>query len=283
MLIYVNMCGKVLLLNFERGTIMFADERKAMILEAILRDGSGYIADLSRQFHVSDETIRRDLNELSKDKKILKVHGGAIAIKHPIREENYKTRVKQNCEAKKKIGQYAASLISDGDIISFDYGATAEEIARSIYNLKNITLITNSFTIASILTEKQKNGDFTGKIIFIGGAVDCETSKTGGEIAMSVLNRFMADKAFVCATSISQSGIMMWDESEGEFSAALSTRSSETYVVADSTKFDKESFYKFLDFNRVNHIITDDENKISDQTKSAICLGNARLHVVKSK
>ena len=262
---------------------MFADERKSMILEAILRDGSGYIADLSRQFHVSDETIRRDLNELSKDKKILKVHGGAIAIKHPIREENYKTRVKQNCEAKKKIGQYAASLISDGDIISFDYGATAEEIARSIYNLKNITLITNSFTIANILTEKQQNGDFTGKIIFIGGAVDCETSKTGGEIAMSVLNRFMADKAFVCATSISQSGIMMWDESEGEFSAALSKRSSETYVVADSTKFDKESFYKFLDFNLVNHIITDDENKISEQTKSAICLGNAQLHVVKSK
>ncbi len=262
---------------------MFADERKSKILEIISREGNVYITDLSRKFDVSTETIRRDLNELSIDKKILKVHGGAIAVKHPIREENYSTRVKQNCESKKKIGQYAASLISDGDIVSFDYGATTEEIARSIYNLKNITLITNFFHIANILIEKQQRGDFTGKIIFIGGTVDCETSKTGGEIALSVLNRFTADKAFICATSISKNGIMMWDENEGGFSAALCNNSSETYVVADSTKFDKESFYKFLDFNQINHIITDDENEISEQTRSAIDLGNVKLHVVKIK
>ena len=260
---------------------MFADERKSMITEIIMREGNVSISDLSREFNVSTETIRRDLNELSMDKKVLKVHGGAIAIKHPIREENYSTRVKQNYEAKKKIGQYAAGLISDGDIISFDYGATTEEIARSIYNVKNITLITNSFNIANILTQKQQQGDFTGKIIFVGGTVDCENLRTSGEITLSVLNRFMVDKAFISVTSISQNGIMMWNESEGEFSSTLSKKSSETYIVANSTKFDKESFYKFLDFKEVNHIITDNENKISEHTKSAISLGNAKLHIVK--
>jgi len=262
---------------------MFADERKSMILEKILREGNGSITDLSREFNVSSETIRRDLYELSKDKNILKVHGGAIAVKHPMREESYDTRVKQNCEAKKRIGQYAAGLISDGDIVSFDYGATAEEIARSIYNLKSITLITNSFNIVKILTQKQQHGDFTGKIIFIGGTVDCETSKTCGEIALSVLNHFMVDKAFISATSMSINGVMMWNESEGEFAATLSKRSSETYIVADSSKFDRESFYKFLDFNQVNHIITDDKNQISEQLKSTIYSSNARLHIVKSK
>lgn len=262
---------------------MFADERKSKILEIISCEGNVYITDLSQKFNVSAETIRRDLSELSKENKVHKVHGGAIATKHPIREDNYSTRAMQNCEAKKKIGQYAASLISDGDIISFDYGVTTEEIARAIYDVKNITLITNSFNIADILMKKHNHGDFTGKIIFIGGVIDSETSKTSGEIALSVLNRFMADKAFISATSISQNGIMMWDEREGEFSALLSKNSSETYVVANSTKFDKQSFYKFLEFSQVNHIITDDEKKISEITKSAIDLGNAKLHIVKNK
>lgn len=260
---------------------MFADERKAKILDIILQQGNAYISELSKQFQVSDETIRRDLAELSKDNKIVKVHGGAIAVKRPLREERYDTRIKQNSEAKKKIGRYAANLISDGDVISFDYGVTTEEIARFIYNVKNITVLTNSFTIATILIKKIQAGDFTGKILFIGGEINVDTAKASGEVTLAFLNRFMTDKAFVTVTSISHNGIMMWNETEGEFSATLCKRASETYIVADSSKFDKDSFYKFLDFEQVDCIITDDENEISEETKDAILSSHARLKIVK--
>ncbi len=262
---------------------MFADERKSMILDILSRDGNVRITDLSQEFNVSTETIRRDLNELSDEKKLIKVHGGAIALKHPIREENYNIRAKQNCEEKKRIGLYAASLIKDGEIVFLDCGVTTEEIARSIYNLKNLTLIINSFNIADILAKKHQNNDFTGKIIFIGGTIDSESLKTRGELAFSALNRYSADKAFIGATSVSRNGLMMWDESEGEFSSAISRKSSETFIVADSSKFDKESFYKFLDFTEVNHIITDDENEIHDEIKSTIASNNVQLHIVKKK
>lgn len=262
---------------------MFADERKSIILDRLLSQGNVRITDLSREFNVSTETIRRDLNELSDEKKLIKVHGGAIALKHPIREEGYNIRVKQNCEAKKRIGQYAAGFISDGEIIFLDNGATTEEIARSLFNLQNITLIINSFNLANILTQKYQKGDFTGKIIFIGGAVDCENCMTKGEIALTGITRFSADKAFIGATAVSMSGFMMWDEGEGEFSAALSKKSGETFIVADSSKFEKESFYKFLDITEVNHIITDDANDISDPMKSKFNSCNVQLHIVKNK
>lgn len=262
---------------------MFADERKSIILDKLMSEGNVRITDLSREFNVSAETVRRDLNELSNEKKLLKVHGGAISIRHPIREENYAIRAKQNSEAKKKIGQYAAGLISDGEIIFLDYGVTTEEIAKSIYNVKNITVVINSFTIANILSQKHQNGDFTGKIIFIGGTVNSESLTTKGEITQSGINRFSADKAFVCATSISKSGIMMWDEGEGEFSAVLCKRATERYIVADSSKFDRESFYKFLDFTEIDHIITDDENPISDPMVSVLKESNVQLHIVKCK
>jgi DeoR/GlpR family transcriptional regulator of sugar metabolism len=262
---------------------MFADERKSLILQILSRNGNIRITDLSQEFNVSAETIRRDLNELSDEKKLIKVHGGAIALKHPIREDNYVTRVKQNCEAKKRIGGYAADLICDGEIIFLDYGATTEEIAKSIFNRKNLTIIINSFNIYSILSSKYQNSDFTGKIIFIGGTIDCGNSKTRGEITLTAISRFSADKAFIGATSISEAGIMMWDENDGEYSAVLCKKAAETYVVADSSKFEKDSFYKFLDFSDVNHIITDDENEISNKMKNIFASSNIHLHIVKSK
>lgn len=262
---------------------MFAEERKTLILQILSRDGNVRITDLSQEFNVSAETIRRDLNELSIDKKLVKVHGGAIALKHPIREENYATRITQNCRAKKRIGEYAAGLINDDEIIFLDSGATTEEIARSIYNRKNLTILINAINIASILMPKLQNGDFTGKIIFIGGTIDCDNSKTRGEMTFTLLSRFSADKAFIGATSISERGMMMWDESDGEYSAVLSKKSGITYTVADSSKFEKDSFYKFLDLTDVNHIITDDENEISNEMKTVLNSSNVQLHIVKSK
>jgi len=262
---------------------MFADERKVLILEQLSLEGSVKITDLAKRFNVSTETIRRDLSELADAKKLKKVHGGAVAIKHIIHEKNYETRIRQNYEAKKRIGQYAAELIGDDEVIFLDNGATTEEIAKSIYNRKGLTLVINSLTIGSILAQKQVNGDFTGKIIFVGGIINSDNLITTGVLALSVISRLSADKAFIGATSISKSGIMMWDENDGEYSAALCRNANETYLVADSSKFGNESFYKFLDFSQIDHIITDDENRIDAGIINAADSNNVKFHLVKRK
>jgi DeoR/GlpR family transcriptional regulator of sugar metabolism len=261
---------------------MFADERKGKILEQLSHEGAVHIKELVEAFGVSSETIRRDLNELSRDGKLRKVHGGAIALRHPAREQDYEIRVKQNSESKREIGQYAAGLIEDGDIVALDYGATTEEIARAVCGLKNVTFLTNSLNTAGILVEKLRHNDFTGKIIFIGGVLNAVTAQANGTVALSNLSRFTADKAFLGVTSISTGGLMMWNEEEGEFSACLAGHASDVYVVADSTKFDKESFYKFLDLGQVGHIITDSRVEISEQIKSAIHSAGTELLFVKA-
>lgn len=249
---------------------MFTDQRKEKILEQLSREGSIHNKALIRMFGVSSETIRRDLNELARDGKLRKVHGGAIAIAHPAREQEYEVRVKQNSESKKKIGQYAAGLIQDGDIVALDNGTTVEKIAQSVYGLKDVTFLTNSLNTAGVLVQKQRHGNFTGKIVLIGGVLNAANAQASGTVAISNLSRFTVDKAFLTVTSISPDGLMMWDENEGEFSACLAKRASDVYVVADSTKFDKGYFYKFLDLGQVGHIITDNQTEISKQMKSAI-------------
>ena len=262
------------------GRNVFADERRAKVLEMILREGTVRISTLVKIFGVSSETVRRDLTELNRAKKIQKVHGGAMALRHPAREENYEVRVRKHSEEKKQIGRYAAGMIEDGDIVALDSGATTEEIARSVFGLHEVTFLINSLNIAQILAEKQREGDFTGKIIVLGGVLDSPSGHTGGEIARTVLNRFAADKAFLSATSVSARGIMMWDESEGGFSASLAACASEVYVVADSSKIGVESFYRYLELGRVDHLITDDKNAVAEPIRAALRLAGAELHCV---
>jgi DeoR/GlpR family transcriptional regulator of sugar metabolism len=78
-------------------------------------------------------------------------------------------------------------------------------------------------------------------------------------------------------------GISHSDSSDGEYSAALCRNSNETYLVADSSKFGKESFYKFLEFSQIDHLITDEENKLDENIVNAVNANDVKLHIVKNK
>ncbi|MDA6162142.1 DeoR/GlpR transcriptional regulator, partial [Escherichia coli] len=73
---------------------------------------------------------------------------------------------------KKKIGEAAASFISDGDTIVLDVGSTTLHIAGSIENVENVTIVTNSLAAAEILNTRMENKLFNGRVILIGGTVN---------------------------------------------------------------------------------------------------------------
>ena len=58
---------------------MLKKERQAYILRQVSLHNSVLSADLSTEIQVSEDTIRRDLNELAEEGKVIKVHGGALS------------------------------------------------------------------------------------------------------------------------------------------------------------------------------------------------------------
>ncbi|MEG0740587.1 MAG: DeoR/GlpR family DNA-binding transcription regulator [Clostridia bacterium] len=259
---------------------MFTDERKALILQELTTEGRMSIPDLAKRFNVSTETIRRDLAQLGDEKKLVKVRGGAISMPRPIKEDSYDIRAKKNHNGKQAIGRFAASLIHSGDVVGLDYGATATEIALALLNVTGVTIVTHSFDIATVLADKRARGDFDGRILFVGGMIDQSTAKTSGLLSLSFMEQFSLDKVFLCTTAVSVSGLMMWDEQEGEYSAALARQASKAYVVADSSKLGKESFYKFLGYDSVSEIITDDEHPVSSSLRHALETHDVNLRIV---
>ena len=103
---------------------MLPAERKKLILESIGRDGRVVASELSQQLDVSEDTIRRDLRELSADGLLHRVHGGALPLpKSPI-HASHAARVEQAPAAKAAIAAAAAGLIRDGQVVTIDGGLT---------------------------------------------------------------------------------------------------------------------------------------------------------------
>ncbi|MCK9478201.1 MAG: DeoR/GlpR family DNA-binding transcription regulator [Firmicutes bacterium] len=259
---------------------MLSSERQDKISEIILREGKAHIKNLSALFGVTGETIRRDLNELAKENKIKKVHGGAIAIKRPLRQESYARRLKRNIEEKRRIGKYAAQFISDNDVIAIDFGAATESLAQAIFNVHNIKILTNSIHIAGILAKKHEHGDFTGSIILLGGEVDCDNECAVGPMTNEMLKPFIVDKAFIGATSISSKGIMAWDANIGIFASLLIKKAGEVYILAESSKFGKETFYTICGLESADHIVTDNREPIDQEIIKTANACNTQLHVI---
>ena len=59
---------------------MLGEERQQAILAAVEQRHSVSVQELMQLLDISESTIRRDLNALDKEGRLVKVHGGAMAI-----------------------------------------------------------------------------------------------------------------------------------------------------------------------------------------------------------
>ncbi len=59
---------------------MLALERQRKIIELIQREKTVKVVQLSKQFEVTEETIRRDLEKLAKQGIVQKTYGGALLV-----------------------------------------------------------------------------------------------------------------------------------------------------------------------------------------------------------
>src|SRR5699024_7392317 len=131
--------------------------------------------ELAEYFNVHEATIRRDLTTLEKRGLLTRSHGGAIIGNEVHSEPSFQDREPVQLDEKKKIGEYAGSLIHDGDNIILDSGTTSVHIVDAILKKENITIITNDINIAAKLRFSSKN-----KVIVTGGSLFPESYMLNG-------------------------------------------------------------------------------------------------------
>lgn len=169
---------------------MLAQERFERILEILREKQSVTVVELTEKLNTSESTIRRDLTELNRQGLLIKVHGGATAIKSVLsREEEVITKSKKHQEEKRKIAKYAASLINKEDIVYLDAGTTTEMMLDYLREY-DVIYVTNGITHA----RKLMNAGF--KVHLIGGEIKAVTEALVGEEALEQLDKYNFTKGF---------------------------------------------------------------------------------------
>jgi DeoR/GlpR family transcriptional regulator of sugar metabolism len=240
--------------------IMLPQERLNRIKDLLSSNGSIVISNLSGQFDVSEETIRRDLEKLSKTMKFKRVRGGAFLYEPTDTEVPVGIREKIYIKEKQIIANRSVGFIEDGDTIMLDSSTTALHIAKSINeSQKKVTVITNSISIANELAE-----NMGVKIISLGGRLRRSTKSYVGYMATDYLSQVHANKAFVSCTSVNLDfGVSDSHTEEARVRKEMLRNSSKRFLIADYTKFEEPSMNKICDFKDLDYLIVD--RKISKE------------------
>lgn len=254
---------------------MHSNDRKTYIMKTALRDGIVSIPEIAAHFDVSVETIRRDVNSLCAEKKLAKVHGGAVPTNVVTPSRRGHESQKRTVEVVgKTAGECAAELISNGDIVMLDVGEAAQSVARAVKSVKNVTFITNSVPIASILLDKLSAGEYTGRVIMIGGELDGQGRFACSPDAYDEIEKYSADKSFITASAVTSKGVSSFNPYGSGYSAKIMAQSEQSILVTESSKFGKKSLATFAPLSAFSCIITDSEKPIpTDILNSALKSG----------
>ncbi|MBN8718222.1 transcriptional regulator, DeoR family [Hydrobacter penzbergensis] len=173
---------------------MLKKERQAFIIQQINIHNKVLSSDLSVQLNVSEDTVRRDLQELSEEGKLIKVHGGALSKSFHFTLE---TNTIYSQPEKRSIAYKAVQMIHDGMLVLLSGGTTIRELVKALPPELNATFITVSVPIALALLEHPNS-----EVIFLGNKISKNAQMSVGAEVVQRLSGIRADLCILGTNSI---------------------------------------------------------------------------------
>lgn len=258
---------------------MHSNEREDIIIGQIAAKGFVSFRELERLLDGSPATIRRDLERLASEGKLVRLRGGAKSAEES--EANalapnlhlagvpFHENIGLNHQAKEAIGKAAAALCQSGEGVMIDGGSTTLQMCPHLAGL-NLQVLTNSLHIVSVLMNQAGT-----RVLVPSGAVFPEQSIILSVFGEEGMPRFHAPKLFIGAAAIGPAGLMQADPVLVAAERRLVDRAEEIIVLVDSSKFNAPSGNVVCGLDEIDIIITD--NAISEQTRQMIEEAGLRL------
>jgi len=231
---------------------MLARERQQEILDLLQRDGSARVSVLAKLLNVTEETIRRDLERLGGEGRLVRTHGGALPVETDRRELPFGVRETVRLVEKRAIAVCAARFVAEGDVVALDASSTARELARVLPDIA-LTVVTNSMTVASELLDRDRI-----RVVSTGGILETSTLSYVGAIAEDALRRFNCRKAFLSCQGVDvRRGFTVTADEQAGVKRRMVELARQIYILADSSKFDAGGVEYFASLDDVDVLITD--------------------------
>jgi DeoR family glycerol-3-phosphate regulon repressor len=226
--------------------------RQAHIVALARSEGRVKVETLTSRFHVTPQTIRRDLNHLCERGVLQRFHGGAI-LASGIANVGYEARRKLATDGKRRIGTLAASLIPDSSSLLINIGTTTEQVAMALRGKRGLLTITNNIHVVNIL-----QGCEEIEIIVAGGVVRQSDGGIVGEATVDFIRQFKVDYAVIGASAIDEDGTLLdFDYREVKVARAIMECARKSILVADSMKLERTAPVRIGHISQLDYFVTD--------------------------
>ena len=230
---------------------MLKRERHAHILRQLDLHNKVLSSSLSSEMRVSEDTIRRDLQELSDEGRVIKVHGGALSRSFNFFYE--RGQMIYSHAGKKRIGEKTASLIHDGMIVMTTGGTTILEIARCLPPYLKATFVTGSIPAA---VEYMQHPGLD--VILLGDRVSKHAKLTVGADAVAQINAIQADLCILGVNAIDvKQGVTDNDREVVQVKKAMLKAARKTVCVSISEKINSTQPFQICPLAEIDTLITE--------------------------
>jgi DeoR/GlpR family transcriptional regulator of sugar metabolism len=229
---------------------MLKKERQEFILHQLNLHNKILCADLSNKMGVSDDTIRRDLQELAYQEKLIKVHGGALSKSF---HTAFDREMVYNLEDKHIIAQKTAALVQSGMYILTSGGTSILEFAKSLDPNLNATFFTCSLNAAIEFAHHPSL-----EVVMIGDKVSKDSMLTTGASAVQTIESVHADLCIMGINSLdTQFGLSENDWEVVQIKKAMIKASKKTICIGISEKLNSQQKIKVANLDEIDILITE--------------------------
>jgi len=257
--------------------------RRAQILERIQREGGVSIAELASDLTVSSITVHRDLEQLSRDGLVERVHGGARALQAApatttaaaaVAPAAWGQRAEQDAAAKAVIAAHAAGRVRSGSTIFLDASSTCLALARALVKgtATDLTLVTNSPAICFELVDERF------LVIVTPGELDQHLRLLAGRWTTDFLADLNFDLAFCSAEAVTlDAGLTSSRRAQADVIAVARRNAMQTIGLVDASKFGRSSLVTIARAQELDAVVTDE--RLDGTTVQEYRAAGARLEI----
>jgi DeoR family transcriptional regulator, L-fucose operon activator len=237
--------------------------RQEEIVEYLENEGASTYPELVKRLRVSNMTVRRDVEQLAHEGKVIKTLGGVQKAHAPSHfyESPVLSHFAVNRTEKQLIAQEAMRRLEPRQTIYLDGSSTCLELAKLIARkTSGLTIVTNSVLVCLESARQREN-----TVICLGGQHDPVSFCLTGRVSEEDAHHYFVDRAFM-----STKGFL---PAEGTFESSVATfrikqlmahQCSELVLLVDHSKFGQRALCKVLDISEINVVITDDKTAEGD-------------------
>ncbi|MFD0940551.1 DeoR/GlpR family DNA-binding transcription regulator [Pedobacter boryungensis] len=229
---------------------MLKKERHDFVMRQINLHNRVLTSDLVQLLNVSEDTIRRDLQEMSDDNLLYKVHGGALSKSYNSTFDDSTVYAK---DAKINIAKKTIPLIKDGMVILTGGGTTIIELVKQLPENLAATFFTISPLVAIELAKYRKI-----EVILIGGMFSKNSQITYGGHVISQLSEINADLCLLGTSAIHPTdGLTDTDWEINQLKKTMLSSSRKSAILCISEKLNISLRIKVTSLENISYLITE--------------------------